>query len=95
MQITGAVSTVYILEVARPDNWSISTLILRPAQQASFKVIEDNIKQLMEGLIHKGGLGDRKVLNRCEGLSIEKLKRYQNDTIKKRTHKLWLKLEDT
>ncbi|WP_028595358.1 Tn7-like element transposition protein TnsE [Paenibacillus assamensis] len=80
VQITSAVSTAYILEVARPDNWSISTLILRPSQQASFKVIEDNIKQLLEGLVHKGGHWDRKVLERCNGVSVEKLKHYQNDT---------------
>lgn len=92
VQITSAVNTAYILEVGRPDNWSISTLILRPTQQASLKVIEDNIKQLLEGLVHKGGHWDRKVLERCDGLSVEKLKHYQSDITKEWAYRLIGKL---
>lgn len=92
VQITGAVNTAYILEVARPDNWSISTLILRPSQSASLKALEDNIRQLLEGLVHKGGHWDRNVLERCDGVSIEKLKHYQSDISKEWACRLISKL---
>lgn len=92
VQITSAVATAYILEVARPDNWSISTLILRPSQQASFKAIEDNIKQLLEGLVHKSGHWDRNVLDRCQGVSVEKLKHYQGNSNKEWSEKVFMKI---
>ncbi|CAH1209622.1 hypothetical protein PAECIP111893_03078 [Paenibacillus plantiphilus] len=92
VQLTNRASTSYIVEVARPDNWSISTLILRPMNQSSFKVIERNIKQLLDGLVQKGGHWDQYVLNRCRDLNIEKVKHYQNDSVKEWANRLISKL---
>lgn len=82
VQIVNATSTTYILEVARPDDWSISTLILHPTQQSTIKNIEHNIKLLLEGLSQKGGHWDQSVLNRCSDLTVEKVKHYQSDNIR-------------
>lgn len=79
VQITYGTLITYLVEVARPDDWSISTLILRPAQQTLIKSIEHNIKLLLEGLVQKGGHWDQYVLNRCSNMNIEKLKHYQID----------------
>jgi hypothetical protein len=75
-------STYYVVEVARPDDWSISTLILYPSDQISFRAVEYSIKQLLNGLVEKGGHWDQNVLNRCNDISIEKLKHYRSDSIK-------------
>ncbi len=79
VQITNAISTTYLVEVARPDHWSISTLILRPTSTCSKKVIEQNIKLLLEGLVQKGGHWDQYILNRCDNMVIEKVRHYQID----------------
>lgn len=79
VQVTYGGSTFYIVEVARPDDWSISTLILRPSDQFPFRAIEQNIKQLLEGLVLKGGHWDQSVLNQSSNMNIEKLKHYQSD----------------
>ncbi|MEK5435241.1 MULTISPECIES: Tn7-like element transposition protein TnsE [Paenibacillus] len=80
VQVVSVTSTAYIIEVARPDNWSISTLILKPNQELSLKKIEQNIKLLLEGLVEKGGHWDQYVLDRCKGMEIEKVKHYRSDT---------------
>ncbi|MFC8689591.1 Tn7-like element transposition protein TnsE [Brevibacillus porteri] len=74
-------STFYVVEVARPDKWSISTLILRPSDQITFRAVEQNIKQLLDGLIRKGVHWDQNILSQCSKMNIEKLKHYQSDTI--------------
>lgn len=93
VQITNATSITYIVEVARPDDWSISTLILRPAQQSSLKTIEHNIKLLLEGLVQRGGHWDQYILKRCIDMSVEKVKHYQSDTNREWAYKLASKLE--
>lgn len=59
VQINNGNGTRYIIEVARPDGWSISTLILRPIHQVDFRVIEHEFKLLIDGLVDKGGIGIR------------------------------------
>ncbi|NHN35327.1 Tn7-like element transposition protein TnsE [Paenibacillus agricola] len=93
VQITYGTATTFIVEVARPDDWSISTLILRPTDQSSFRVIERNIKLLLEGLVQKSGHWDQHVLNRCNDMNnIEKVKHYQSDTIRDWAYRLAGKL---
>lgn len=82
VQVAYGNSTFYVVEVARPDDWSISTLILRPSDQITFREVEQNIKQLLDGLVRKGGHWDQNVLSQCSGMNIEKLKHYQSDTIR-------------
>lgn len=94
VQISNAISTTYIVEVARPDNWSISTLILRPIRQSSLRSIEHNIKLLLEGLVQKSGHWDQYVLNRCNGVNIEKVKHYQSDTLRDWTNRITNKLAE-
>lgn len=79
VQIRNALKTMYLVEVARPDNWSISTLILRSDYQSSIK-IENNIKLLLDGLFQKGGHWDQYVLDRSNDMNIEKIKHYRSDT---------------
>lgn len=81
VQLVYGVSTIYIVEVARPDDWSISTLLLRPTNQFQNSTIEKTIKHLLDGLVQKGGHWDQNNLNQCNGMSIDKLKHYQSDTI--------------
>ncbi|CAM4359334.1 Tn7-like element transposition protein TnsE [Paenibacillus alkaliterrae] len=92
IQVTNGASTSYIVEVARPVDWSISTLILRPMNQLSFRIIERNIKQLLDGLVLKSGHWDQSVLNQCDTMNIEKLKHYQSDTIREWASRLASKL---
>lgn len=80
VQMTYGNSTLYTVEVARPDDWSISTLILRPSDQTAFRTVEKDIKQLLDGLVRKGGHWDQSVLSQSNSMSIEKLKHYQSDT---------------
>lgn len=82
VQVSYGSPTIYIVEVARPDDWSISTLILYPTNQIEFRAVEQNIMQLLDGLVRKGGHWDQNVLNQCSGMNIEKLKHYQSDTIR-------------
>ncbi|WP_054025275.1 Tn7-like element transposition protein TnsE [Bacillus sp. FJAT-28004] len=81
VQVSSTVITKYIVEVARPDEWSISTLILQPLKEMSFKAIENEIKFLLDGLVQRSGHWDKKVLEIREKLLIEKVKHYQNDSV--------------
>nr|WP_276562972.1 Tn7-like element transposition protein TnsE [Paenibacillus anseongense] len=81
VQVTTAVSQKYILEMARPDSWSISTLILTNMNKLSAKEIENNIKYLLEEVVKKGGHWDQSILNKCINLDIQKHKHYRNDDI--------------
>ncbi|WP_213529948.1 Tn7-like element transposition protein TnsE [Paenibacillus cisolokensis] len=78
VQADNGILTRFVIEVARPDDWSISTLILHLIQQTSIKTIERDIKLLLEGLVQKSGHWDQNVLNQCNGLNIEKVKQYQS-----------------
>ncbi|SFF23897.1 hypothetical protein SAMN04487969_119131 [Paenibacillus algorifonticola] len=82
VQIVNAKSITYLVEIARPDEWSISTLILRPTPQSSLKSIETNIKLLLDGLVQKGGHWDQTILSRFSDMSIRKVKHYNNDSIR-------------
>lgn len=79
VQMTNVIFTNYLVEVARPDNWSISTLIIRPTTLCSLKTNEQNIKLLLEGLVQRSGHWDQYILNRCDNVVIEKVKHYQID----------------
>lgn len=92
VQVTYRSSVSYIIEVARPDEWSISTLILRPINQIEIRAVEQNIKKLLDGLVQKGGHWDQSVLNQCNGMSTEKLKHYQSDSIADWSERLASKL---
>lgn len=94
VQISSAISTAYILEIARPDDWSISTLILHPTKIVSTLDVEHAIKLLLDGLVQKSGHWDQNVLNRCnESVIIKKIKHYKSDSIKDWSAKLLNKLQ--
>lgn len=76
VRVTYNGTTFYVVEVARPDDWSISTLILHPSVQMSFRAVEYNIKLLLNGLVRKGGHWDQSVLDQCKGMSANKLKHW-------------------
>lgn len=80
VQVSNSMFTKYIIEVARPDDWSISTLVLQPLQCVTLKSVEGEIILLLEGLMRKSGHWDQNVLNQCRKMSIDKLKHYQSDT---------------
>jgi hypothetical protein len=80
VQVSSGSLLFYVMEVARPDDWSISTLILQPQSQTTIKIVEQVIKQLLDGLVLKSGHWDQSVLNQCKGVDIQKLKHYQSDT---------------
>lgn len=82
VQVASVTATSYIVEVARPDDWSISTLILRPAPSTSFHKVEKDIKKLLDGLVRKGGHWDQSVLDQCRVMNIEKLKHYSSDSVR-------------
>ena len=82
VQVTSVTGTSYFVEVARPDDWSISTLILRPASSISFQKVEQNIAKLLDGLVRKGGHWDQSVLDQCRDINIEKLKHYSSDSVR-------------
>lgn len=82
VQLSNTIFTKYIVEVARPDDWSISTLILQPLHDVSLKVIEKEIKMLLDGLVQKSGHWDKNILERCNKLKIEKVKHYQEDSLR-------------
>lgn len=72
----------YILEIARPDSWSISTLVFHSPKDISLKTIENEVNRLLDGLVQKNGHWDRYILNQCDSLLVEKIKHYQNDSIR-------------
>lgn len=80
VQVSNSIFTKYIIEVARPDDWSISTLILDPTNLIYLESIERTITQLLDGLVQKSGHWDQYILSQCAGTQIEKLKHYQNDS---------------
>lgn len=80
VQVNNVYGIRYIIEIARPDDWSISTLILRLAQQVDLSMVEREIKSLIDGLVDKGGHWDQAILDRCKVFGIEKVKHYQNDS---------------
>lgn len=92
-QLTKGNSTSYIIELARPDDWSISTLMLTPFEQASLPSIERDIKSLLDGLVEKGGHWDQKVLDRCKNIDINKIKHYESDSPKDWANRLIGKMQ--
>ncbi|UED69444.1 Tn7-like element transposition protein TnsE [Brevibacillus sp. HD3.3A] len=92
VQVSIGVKQKYILEIARPDGWSISTLILDPINQTSMENIEYYIKGLLEGLVNKSGHWDKEVLNEFREIAIHKLKHYKNANIKRAVIRLGNKL---
>ncbi len=92
VQVSNASSTKYIVEVARPDNWSISMLILQLLKDISLKAVENEIKLLLDGLVQEGGHWDQTLLNRFNNMDIEKVKHYSNDTIEGWSKKIVNKL---
>lgn len=80
VQVTTPLTQRYILEIARPDGWSISTLLLTPKKAISVREIEKDICYLLEAVVKKGGHWDRSTLSMCN-LDIEKIKHFQNDSI--------------
>ncbi|NJJ42132.1 Tn7-like element transposition protein TnsE [Paenibacillus apii] len=80
VQVSNSIFTKYIIEVARPDDWSISTIVLSLTNHFNLKTIEESIKQLLDGLVQKSGHWDQNVLSQCSGTHIEKLKHYQSDS---------------
>jgi hypothetical protein len=93
VQVTSPVFTKYILEVARPDDWSISTLILQPLHDKGLKEFEMDVKQLIDGLVQRSGHWDKFILESCSGVIVEKVKHYLSDTIRDWAIKLTGKLE--
>src|SRR5690606_108460 len=77
VQADHGITTKFIIEVARPDDWSISTLILHPTRQISLKTVERDIKLLLEGLVQKGGHWDQNILYLCNGFKIEEVRHDQ------------------
>lgn len=82
VQVASPVFIKYILEVARPDDWSISTLILESLQNVTFKSIEIEIKLLLEGVVQKSGHWDKYFIERIKQLSIRKVKHDRGDLAK-------------
>lgn len=94
VQITRGYSTSYLVEVARPDDWSISTLILRPKEKSSPNSIEQNIKLLLDGLVQKSGHWDQHVLNLCGNMSVEKVKHFQSDSLRDWAYRIFEKINN-
>jgi hypothetical protein len=92
VQVTTPTVQKYILEIARPDGWSISTLILTPKRQLSFGKIEHYIKVLLDGLVNKGGHWDRAVLDQCAELDIDKMKHVLQEDVRRWAERLKDKL---
>lgn len=92
VQVTSPVFTKYILEVARPDDWSISTLILQPLHDKGLKEFEMDVKQLIDGLVQRSGHWDKFILESCSGVIIEKVKHYQNDIIRDWAYRIVTKI---
>lgn len=82
VQVTSPIMTKYIVEVARPDDWSISTLILQPLQYISLNEVEGEIMLLLEGLMRRKGHWESHVIDGVHRFSIKKARHYQCDTPK-------------
>ncbi|ALP37421.1 hypothetical protein ASL14_15750 [Paenibacillus sp. IHB B 3084] len=82
VQVTSSIKTKYIVEVARPDDWSISTLILQPLQYISLNEVEGEIMLLLEGLMRRSGHWESHVIDGGHRFSFEKARHYQSDTPK-------------
>lgn len=88
VRVSIGIKQQYILEIARADSWSISTLILTPKDQLSVEKIEYYINLLLEGLVNKSGHWEQSALDQCGGMNVEKLRHYQNDSIEKWSYRL-------
>ncbi|MFM1654577.1 Tn7-like element transposition protein TnsE [Brevibacillus sp. B_LB10_24] len=80
VQLTNGNSTSYVIEVARPDDWSISTLMIRPTGHVPFSTKEADIQLILEGMVEKGGHWDQNVLDRCRNMDIDKIRHYESDS---------------
>lgn len=90
-QVTTMISQKYIIEMARPDSWSISTLILTNANKINSIEIEKNFRFLLEEVVSKGGHWDQYMFYHC-ALSIQKQKHYQNDDLDAWADRLYQKV---
>jgi hypothetical protein len=95
VHLTTANSQVYIIEVARPDNWSISTLLLFPGESSSTSRVEGTIKKLLETLVQKGGHWDQNIFNQHRGINFDKVKHYRNDDIGDWMYRIVAKLSNS
>lgn len=93
VQVSNGVNTKYIVEVARPDDWSISTLILQPLKDMSIDAIELEIRFLLNGLVQKVGHWDRNIVDEINYLYITKLKHRHNEEGRKWAIRLMKKIE--
>lgn len=82
VQVSNSIFTKYIIEIARPDDWLISTQVLEPMREMTLKEVEHELIILLDGLVQKSGHWDQHVLDRCITMKIKKVKHYQRDFIR-------------
>lgn len=68
------VETCYMLEIARPDNWSVSTLFVRVLTSDSEHDIGGLIAELLEELVKRDGHWNAERLDSSSSLRISRLK---------------------
>ncbi len=81
VQIRTSNHTKYIIEVARPDSWSISTLILSPKEKFPFRRVESDMKNLLEDVVNKGGHWDQSIIDGYYNWDIIKLRHSQGASL--------------
>lgn len=92
VQIKLANQMKYIIEIARPDGWSISTLILSPKKIIPFRRIESDLKILLEDVVNKGGHWDQVLLTSKVNWEFIRIRHYHNDAISNWMKRLFYKL---
>ncbi|MFZ5643055.1 MAG: hypothetical protein ACOY46_05660 [Bacillota bacterium] len=67
-------SPCWVLEVSRPDSWSVSTLLIKPMMDISPQTMEKIINGLLQSLVFKGGHWDVNDLSKYKSVMFEKMK---------------------
>ena len=68
-----------VLEIARPDDWAVSTLFIKPRETVSLRQIKDLVSLLLDNLVLNGGHWDKRMFEHSL-FEFEKLKHVKNQT---------------
>ncbi|MGC5325181.1 Tn7-like element transposition protein TnsE [Brevibacillus sp. SYSU BS000544] len=82
----------YILEIARPDDWSISTLLFSSIKPLKPPRIENYIQNLLKSLVEKGGHWDRDAFDQCIELHFKKVKHIKPQSLDRWTERIMSKV---
>jgi len=85
--------TLYILEVGRADNWSISTLLIYPLPvKQDGPQVEELMAKILDGLINNNGHWDKDSMYKEKDYKFDMMKHVSNQSIRRWGERVVIKI---